>query len=53
MSEFDQIVGQLRTAVASVGIDRRMDGDDLRDVLAFLVKVSQVVDQVSHAAPTP
>lgn len=45
MSEFDEVVGQIRHAVASVGLDRGLGDDDLRDVLAFLVKVSQVVDQ--------
>lgn len=45
MSDFDQIVGQLRDAVTSVSLDRQMPEDDLRDVLSFLVKVAQVVDQ--------
>jgi hypothetical protein len=45
MSEFDQIVDELRHAVASVSLDRQMPDDDLRDVLSFLVKVAQVVDQ--------
>lgn len=45
MTEFDKIVDQLRGAVASASLDPRMSDDDLRDILAFLVKVTQVVDQ--------
>lgn len=45
MNEFDQIVRQLSQAVASASLDARMPDDDLRDVLSFLVKVAQVVDQ--------
>ncbi|MDX0499556.1 hypothetical protein GOC68_25555 [Sinorhizobium medicae] len=45
MNDFEEVVSQLRTAVLAAGNDPDVSGSDLRDILAFLVKVTQVVDQ--------
>jgi hypothetical protein len=45
VSDFNEIVRELQAAVATVVSDRKIDGDELRDVLAFLSRVSQVVEQ--------
>lgn len=45
MNDFEEVVSQLRTAVLAAGNDPAVSDSDLRDILAFLVKVTQVVDQ--------
>jgi len=44
-SDFEQVVEQIKAAVLETSTSQSVNDTDLRDVLAFLTKVVQVVDQ--------